>query len=531
MLLQRRPRTSQRGSDLRTYHIQDFPKVFPKDFLSLPSTRHVEFQIDLTHGAAPVARAPYRLASSEMKELSDQLQELFDKGFIRLSSSPLGAPFLFVKKKDGSFSMCIDYRELNKLTVKNHYPLPRIDDLFDQLQGSNIYSKIDLPLGPEHPSSLDYVPGPENPPSLVEIPYVPEPEYREYLAPSDDETPLDDQLLPVDASPIAASPGYVADSDPEKDPEEDPKDDQADYPADEGDGNDEPSDDDDTNDEDLEEEPFEEDDEEEEEHLALADSFAVPIVDHVLPAGDTEALEVDEPTHAPESLIIIHFSQTRLRRARKTVRPEPPMSASMEACIARHVALPSPPLLVPSLSLPLPSPLTTSPADTRAPLGYRAARIRMRALLPSTSCRTDISEADMPPQKRVCLTTPAPGLEVGESSADGAARPDHRRTAMLMDKEAMYAHEAWAYTEDRSSTIAAHVRTLEIQKMEPKKRTMRATPTTTTTPTITNTNAQLQALINQGVDVALAGRDADRSRNGDNNNDSGTGGRRKMTTP
>ncbi|GJY48940.1 putative reverse transcriptase domain-containing protein [Tanacetum coccineum] len=93
------------------------------------------------------ARAPYRLAPSEMKELSDQLQELFDKGFIRPSSSPWGASVLFIKKKDGSFRMCIDYRELNKLTVKNHYPLPRIDDLFDQLQGSSVYSKIDLRSG------------------------------------------------------------------------------------------------------------------------------------------------------------------------------------------------------------------------------------------------------------------------------------------------------------------------------------------------------------------------------------------------
>ncbi|GJW49493.1 putative reverse transcriptase domain-containing protein [Tanacetum coccineum] len=106
-----------------------------------------EFQIDLIPGAAPVARAPYRLAPSEMKELSDQLKELSDKGFIRPSSSPWGAPVLFVKKKDGSFRMCIDYRELNKLTVKNRYPLPRIDDLFDQLQGSSIYSKIDLRSG------------------------------------------------------------------------------------------------------------------------------------------------------------------------------------------------------------------------------------------------------------------------------------------------------------------------------------------------------------------------------------------------
>ncbi|GJU11429.1 putative reverse transcriptase domain-containing protein [Tanacetum coccineum] len=103
--------------------------------------------IDLIPGSALVARAPYQLAPSEMKELSEQLQELFDKGFIRPCSSPWGAPVLFVKKKDGSFRMCIDYRELNKLTVKNRYPLSRIDDLFDQLQGSSIYSKIYLRSG------------------------------------------------------------------------------------------------------------------------------------------------------------------------------------------------------------------------------------------------------------------------------------------------------------------------------------------------------------------------------------------------
>ncbi|GJU32649.1 putative reverse transcriptase domain-containing protein [Tanacetum coccineum] len=124
--------------------VQDFPEVFPEDLPGLPPTRQVEFQIDLVPGAAPVARAPYRLAPSKMKELSEQLKELSDKGFIRPSSSPWGAPVLFVKKKDRSFRMCIDYRELNKLTVKNRYPLPRIDDLFDQLQGSSVYSKIDL---------------------------------------------------------------------------------------------------------------------------------------------------------------------------------------------------------------------------------------------------------------------------------------------------------------------------------------------------------------------------------------------------
>ncbi|GJS27843.1 putative reverse transcriptase domain-containing protein [Tanacetum coccineum] len=106
--------------------VRDFPEVFPEDLPGIPPTRQVEFQIDLVPGAAP---------------------ELFDKGFIRPSSSPWGAPVLFVKKKDGTFWMCIDYQELNKLTVKNRYPLPRIDDLFDQLQGSSVYSKIDLRSG------------------------------------------------------------------------------------------------------------------------------------------------------------------------------------------------------------------------------------------------------------------------------------------------------------------------------------------------------------------------------------------------
>nr|GEU77718.1 hypothetical protein [Tanacetum cinerariifolium] len=127
--------------------VLDFPEVFPEDLLGLPPARPVEFQIDLIPGAALVARAPYRLAPSEMKELSKQLQELSNKGFIRPSFSPWRASVLFVKKKDGSFRMCIDYQELNKLTVKNHYPLLRIDDLFDQLQGSSVYSKIDLRSG------------------------------------------------------------------------------------------------------------------------------------------------------------------------------------------------------------------------------------------------------------------------------------------------------------------------------------------------------------------------------------------------
>ncbi|GJY13089.1 hypothetical protein Tco_0382398 [Tanacetum coccineum] len=363
--------------------------------------------------------------------------------------------------------------------------------------------------GLEHPPSPNYVPGPEHPPFLV---YVPEPEYLEYLVPSGDEAPIEDQPIPSDASPIALSPGYVANSDPEEDPEED----HADYPADGGDGDDEPFDDDDDDDvaDDEDEEAFEdEDDDEEEEHLAPADS-----------------------------------STTRLRRARKTVRPQTPIPFPSEAEVDRLLALPtsppspltpyssplphipSPPLPVSSLLLSLPSPLTTSLTDAKVPLGYRAAGIRMRAaspplLLLSTSYKIDIPEAEMPPRKRACFTTPALGFEVEESSAAGAARQprptletDLRRykvremgygiidtwdeiveamtlmssmcnlstqddqtflrarvntlfkdrrfyhhTVLLLDREATYARRAWTGSEDRSAAIEAQVRKLEAQ--------------------------------------------------------------------
>ncbi|GJZ15818.1 putative reverse transcriptase domain-containing protein, partial [Tanacetum coccineum] len=127
--------------------VRDFPEVFPEDLPGIPPARQVEFKIDLVPGDVPIARAPYWFAPSKMKELAEQLQELPDKGFIRPSSSPWGDPVLFIKKNDESFRMCIDYHELNKLTVKNRYPLPRIDDLFDQLQELSVYSKIDLRSG------------------------------------------------------------------------------------------------------------------------------------------------------------------------------------------------------------------------------------------------------------------------------------------------------------------------------------------------------------------------------------------------
>ncbi|GJZ08379.1 putative reverse transcriptase domain-containing protein [Tanacetum coccineum] len=265
-----------------------------------------------------------------------------------------------------------------------------------------------LPHSHPQPSSPDYVPGPEHPPSPIEIPYVPEPEYPEYLVPSEDEAPMEDQPLPADASPATLSSGYVPDSDLEEDPKEDSEE-HADYPADGGDGDDEPSgddSDDDTDDDD--EEPFEDEEKDDEErrstqlrptllcYTCLLTTHLFPII----PAGDTKAFETDEsaPTPRPPQ-IRIPFAQTRLRRARKTVRPEPPMSASMEARIGR------------------------------APLGYRAVGIRMRVAaaspplsLPSTSPRTDILEAEMPPQKRACLTifnsTPPRKRDLESSAAE-----------------------------------------------------------------------------------------------------------------
>ncbi|KAI3685765.1 hypothetical protein L6452_35023 [Arctium lappa] len=127
--------------------VSEYPEVFPEDLTDLPPARQVEFRIDLVPGAAPVARVPYRLAPSEMKEMMSQFQEVLEKGFIRPSTPPSGASVLFVKKKDGSMRMCIDYRELNKLTINNKYPIPRIDELFDQLQGASFFSKIDLRSG------------------------------------------------------------------------------------------------------------------------------------------------------------------------------------------------------------------------------------------------------------------------------------------------------------------------------------------------------------------------------------------------
>ena len=111
--------------------VREFLEVFPEDISGLPPEREIEFSIDLVPGAGPISIAPYRMSPIELAELKKQLEELLDKQFVRPSVSPWGAPVLLVKKKDGTMRLCVDYRQLNKVTIKNKYPLPRIDDLMD----------------------------------------------------------------------------------------------------------------------------------------------------------------------------------------------------------------------------------------------------------------------------------------------------------------------------------------------------------------------------------------------------------------
>ena len=122
----------------------DYPDVFLEELQGLPPWREIEFAIDVVLGATPASITPYRMAQVELKELKLQLQKLLEKGF---SVSPWGSLVLFVKKKDGTLRLCVDYRKLNKMIVKNKYPLPRIDDLFDHLKGMGVFSKIDLCFG------------------------------------------------------------------------------------------------------------------------------------------------------------------------------------------------------------------------------------------------------------------------------------------------------------------------------------------------------------------------------------------------
>jgi hypothetical protein len=127
--------------------LEIFPDVFPKELPGMPPDRKVEFVIDLLPGTAPISKRPYKMSIEELKELKKQLTELQEAGYTRSDSSPCGAPVLFVQKKDGSQRMCVDYRSLNDVTVKNKYPLPRIEDLFNRMRGARVFSKIDLRSG------------------------------------------------------------------------------------------------------------------------------------------------------------------------------------------------------------------------------------------------------------------------------------------------------------------------------------------------------------------------------------------------
>jgi hypothetical protein len=124
--------------------VNEFPNVFPEELPGTPPDRDIEFVIKLKPGTAPIYKTPFRMTTLKFAELKEHIRELLEKGFIHPSSSPWGAPVIFVPKKDGTQRLCVDYRALNEVTVKNKYPLPRIDDLFDQLRGACVFSKIDL---------------------------------------------------------------------------------------------------------------------------------------------------------------------------------------------------------------------------------------------------------------------------------------------------------------------------------------------------------------------------------------------------
>jgi hypothetical protein len=127
--------------------VNEFPDVFPEELPGMPPDRDIEFVIELKPGTIPIYKIPYRMATPELAELKEHIKELLEKGFIHPSSSPWGAPAIFVPKKDGTQRLCMDYRVLNEVTVKNKFPLPWIDDLFDQLHGACVFSKIDLRSG------------------------------------------------------------------------------------------------------------------------------------------------------------------------------------------------------------------------------------------------------------------------------------------------------------------------------------------------------------------------------------------------
>nr|GEW07140.1 putative reverse transcriptase domain-containing protein [Tanacetum cinerariifolium] len=344
------------------------------------------------------------------------------------------------------------------------------------------------------PPSPDYMPRPEHPPSPD---YVPGPEHRH--------SPIEDQPLPADASPTTVSPDYVADFDPDEDPKEDPEEDQADYPAERGDGDDEPSDDDDDDDDtddDDDDEPFEdEEDDEEEEHLALADSSAVPVVDPVPSAGDTEAFKTDESGHhwtiGQHGIgweLYFHLLLLRLIFSRPRCRLERELALLLLLLDSRSYRVQQPVLQDSHGLLWRP---------TLAPTTLEGINQRVTKL--ATTARQETEEFQVRFE------------EAQDDHAFLRARVNtlfrnilfHRNTIMLLYREATYAHRAWAGSKDRSAAIEAYVRTLEAQ--------------------VATLIAQTLSLQNQ-LTTTLGQRDTDKSRNVDDNNDLGTGERRQVFT-
>jgi hypothetical protein len=125
----------------------EYPDVFPEELTGMPPDWDIEFIIELILGTAPIAQRPYRMNPQELEEFKKQLADMLSKGLIRPSASPWGSPVLFMDKRDGTIRLCVDYRKLNEVTIKNKYPLPKIEDLFDQLNGAKVFSKIDLRTG------------------------------------------------------------------------------------------------------------------------------------------------------------------------------------------------------------------------------------------------------------------------------------------------------------------------------------------------------------------------------------------------
>jgi hypothetical protein len=136
---------ASQGSEMKV--VNEFPNVFPEELPGMPPDRDIEFVIELKPGTEPIYKIPYRMATTELAELKEHIKELIEKGFIHPSSSPWGAPVIFVLKKDGTQRLCVDYRALNEVTIKNKYPLPRIDDLFNQLRAACVFSMVDLLSG------------------------------------------------------------------------------------------------------------------------------------------------------------------------------------------------------------------------------------------------------------------------------------------------------------------------------------------------------------------------------------------------